>query len=57
MVAGTLEHTHVEQQTNTIKGTVVDERGEPLIGVNAFVKGSTVGAIRASAINMEKNVE
>lgn len=45
VVAETLENTRVEQQTNTIKGTVVDERGEPLIGVNVFVKGSTVGAI------------
>lgn len=45
MIAETLENTRVEQQTNTIKGTVIDERGDPLIGVNVFVKGSTIGAI------------
>ncbi|SHE81511.1 TonB-linked outer membrane protein, SusC/RagA family [Mariniphaga anaerophila] len=31
----------IEQQNETIKGTVVDESGEPLIGVNIVVKGST----------------
>lgn len=32
-------------QQKTIKGTVVDAIGEPLIGVNVSVKGTTVGTI------------
>ncbi len=34
-----------QQQTNTITGTVTDERGEALIGVNVSVKGTTIGSI------------
>ena len=30
-------------QQNIIKGTVVDQKGSPLPGVNVFVKGTTVG--------------
>lgn len=45
VVADTSENTHVAQQINTIRGTVVDERGEPLIGVNVSVKNATIGAI------------
>lgn len=33
------------QQNVTVKGVVLDERGEPLIGVNIVVKGSTQGTI------------
>lgn len=32
-------------QQKTIKGTVVDVTGEPLIGVNVAVKGTTIGII------------
>lgn len=32
-------------QQKTIKGTVVDATGEPLIGVNVSVKGATIGII------------
>lgn len=32
-------------QQKTIKGTVVDATGEPLIGVNVSVKGTTIGII------------
>lgn len=32
-------------QENTIKGTVLDAQGEPLIGVSILVEGSTVGTI------------
>ena len=33
-------------QTHTVKGTIVDETGEPMIGVSVIVKGqSTVGTI------------
>jgi len=34
-----------QQAKNVIKGTVVDTKGEPLIGVNVKVKGSAVGVI------------
>lgn len=32
-------------QQKTLKGTVVDANGEPLIGVNVAVKGTTIGII------------
>jgi len=32
-------------QTRTITGTVTDENGEPLIGVNIIVRGTTIGDI------------
>lgn len=32
-------------QTKTMKGTIIDETGEPLIGVSIVVKGTTVGTI------------
>ena len=34
-----------EQSTTKIKGLVVDESGEPLIGVNVKVRGSSIGTI------------
>ncbi|MGL5620406.1 MAG: SusC/RagA family TonB-linked outer membrane protein, partial [Tannerellaceae bacterium] len=37
--------TGVTQQSKTIKGTVVDETGEPLIGVSIAVKGTTNGTV------------
>ncbi|MDR2858945.1 MAG: TonB-dependent receptor [Mediterranea sp.] len=37
--------TAIQQQTKNITGTVVDETGEPLIGANILVVGSTTGAI------------
>ncbi|MGL4520689.1 MAG: SusC/RagA family TonB-linked outer membrane protein [Phocaeicola sp.] len=33
------------QQTNVVSGTIIDETGEPLIGVSILVKGTTVGTI------------
>lgn len=33
------------QQSKSIKGKVVDEAGEPLIGVSVHVKGTTIGTI------------
>lgn len=33
------------EQTKTVTGTVVDETGEPLIGVSVLVQGTTTGAI------------
>lgn len=38
LIANPSTHAYVEQQTNVIKGTVTDEKGEPLIGVNVTVK-------------------
>jgi len=35
----------VKQESKTITGTVVDDRNEPLIGVNILVKGKSTGAI------------
>ena len=32
-------------QTKTVKGTVLDENGEPLIGVSIVVKGTSTGTI------------
>ena len=48
--AGNLEKAnvaspYVEQQANAIKGNVIDETGEPMIGVTIKKKGSGVGAI------------
>ncbi|MGL4853234.1 MAG: SusC/RagA family TonB-linked outer membrane protein [Phocaeicola sp.] len=33
------------QQANIVSGTIIDETGEPLIGVSILVKGTTVGTI------------
>ncbi|MDD4660827.1 MAG: TonB-dependent receptor [Massilibacteroides sp.] len=35
----------VQQSSRKITGTITDERGEPLIGVNITVKGTTTGTI------------
>ena len=35
----------VNAQSQKVKGIVKDTSGEPLIGVNVLLKGSTVGAI------------
>ena len=35
----------VAQQTRTVIGKIVDETGEPLIGVSVLVKGTNIGAI------------
>lgn len=37
--------TGITQQSKTIKGTVIDETGEPLIGVSIAVKGTTNGTV------------
>lgn len=37
--------TSVQQQTKTITGTVVDTSGDPVIGVNVVVKGTTTGTV------------
>ena len=41
-VRSTLE---VQQTGRTVRGTIVDETGEPVIGVNVRVKDTTIGAI------------
>lgn len=38
-------HSQVVNQAKTVNGTVVDENGEPLIGVSVLVKGSTRGTV------------
>ena len=37
--------TQALQQTKTVKGTIIDNYGDPIIGANIVVKGSTVGTI------------
>lgn len=47
-VGGRMDSESVQSvlQTHTVKGTIVDETGEPLIGVSVIVKGqATVGTI------------
>ena len=43
-VAPCLMHT-AEAQSQKITGTVVDEFGDPVIGANVRVKGTTIGAV------------
>ncbi len=38
-------NSQVVNQAKTVNGTVVDENGEPLIGVSVLVKGSTRGTV------------
>lgn len=38
-------HSTMQQKQHTIKGTVSDEYGEPLIGVSVLVQGTTTGTI------------
>ena len=38
-------------QTKTVKGTVLDENGEPLIGVSIVVKGTSTGTITDFAVS------
>lgn len=35
----------IQQQARTVQGKIVDNSGEPIIGVNVVVKGTTVGTI------------
>lgn len=35
----------VEQQKSTVKGTVTDQAGEPIIGASVVIKGTTKGAV------------
>lgn len=35
----------VQQQQRIVKGSVIDEKGEPLIGVSVLIKGTTTGTI------------
>lgn len=45
LAAKTMEATSTEQQTGNISGTIIDQSGEPLIGVNVTIKGASSGAI------------
>ncbi len=44
-LAGGSANTFVQAQQNAVKGTVVDEFGEPMIGVTIMLKGSQGGTI------------
>jgi len=37
--------THAQQQSRNVKGVVVDETGEPVIGANVTVEGTLIGTI------------
>ncbi|WP_080904856.1 TonB-dependent receptor [Parabacteroides sp. Marseille-P3160] len=41
----TVTKSHSLQQKKQIVGTVVDQQGEPLVGVNVYVKGTSLGTI------------
>jgi TonB-linked SusC/RagA family outer membrane protein len=43
--SGTGEMTSVTQQQVTITGTITDEAGEPIPGVNVVVKGTSIGTV------------
>jgi len=45
VAANTKESLSIEQQTGNVSGIVVDESGEPLIGVNVSVKNAATGSI------------
>ena len=44
-VGATSIYSEIVQQTGKIKGTVVDESGEPIIGATVVVKGTTNGTV------------
>lgn len=43
--AATIDGVQAVQQARKITGTVVDQSGEPIIGANVMVKGTTNGTI------------
>lgn len=45
-----------EQQTSTLKGTVVDNSGETIIGASVIVKGTTTGTVTDIDGNFQLNV-
>ena len=47
----------VAQQQRTVKGVVTDTKGEPLLGVNVIVKGTTNGTITDLDGNFSLEVE
>ena len=57
MYAVSNEVQSVTQQTFMVKGSVVDTNGEPLIGVNVSVKGTSNGTITDFSGNFTLNVE
>ena len=51
---GTL-FTSLYAQTHTVTGKVTDkEMGEPLIGVNVLIKGTSTGTINVSSTNSKQ---
>lgn len=61
IVLGLKDHSAAEiaavAQTKVIKGNVVDKNGEPVIGANIRVKGSSIGTITDIDGNFTLNVE
>lgn len=48
---------NVSKQSSTLKGTIVDENGLPIIGANVLVKGTTNGTITDVDGNFSLDVE
>ena len=40
-----VQATQTVQQQKTVKGSILDENGEPMIGVSVVVKGTTTGTV------------
>ena len=47
----------VVTQTKTVKGTIIDESGEPLIGVSIVVKGTSTGTITVTSLSIFRREE
>ena len=54
--ANSLDNATVAQQEKTITGTITDEQGVPLPGVNVTVKNTTIGTITDLDGNFELTV-
>ncbi len=51
-----VQATQSVQQQKTVKGSILDENGEPMIGVSVVVKGTTTGTITDFDGNFSLNV-
>lgn len=46
-----IKDLHAQQQAKTVTGTVTDVSGEPIIGANIRIKGTTTGTIGSAEIS------
>lgn len=54
--ANSVQDTQSVQQQKTVQGSILDENGEPMIGVSVVVKGTTTGTITDFDGNFSLNV-